>query len=161
MTELRYRHPYIGRPRYDEGEPLHQRWFDAPPGAIMWTMADQAAAIDRGYFVARHVTGLPSNHASDNHAVILPMAPRDGYPTDADITASAEALAFRRDPHAMKLIAFVEQQDRHGYNSAWDRTVQYLTKTLTWYKGWKAGERGALRVLSEKGRKAARIRWGT
>ena len=120
---------------------------------------DQVAALDRGYFVARLVQNqsnhLTGNLGLDNHAIIVPMR----YATDAEAMDAIEAAAFHRDPHAMKLIAFIEQQDRYGYSAAWERSIQRLTKTLTWYKGWKSAERAYSRALTEQGRVHAAKRW--
>ena len=152
-VQRRYFHPYRGRSRTDGTH----RTFDLPPGGIKWMMADQAVAVDRGYFLERgeheRVKVLPLQHGK--------------WADDAGVMASIEQGAFSRDPRAMKALAFIEQQDAYGYVGAWDSTVgsvcktgiQYWTSTLRWYKEFKAAERQTKRAKSERMASVARQRW--
>src|SRR5271166_6432652 len=96
MTETRYRHPYIGRRRTrisptGNSEPLDQRNFAAPLGAIKWTMADQARAVERGYFLKRDCEQDGCrNRSGDNHARVLPLD-ASPYASDTDVMSALEA----------------------------------------------------------------------
>ena len=149
----------------DHNDPAPQLRFAPRGNGIKWSRADQAAAVDRGYFVARHglneLENLPvCNYGSENRAVIIPLG-NSPYLSDADVMDAVERAAFHRDRHAMKLILFVEQQDRHGYSRSWNPAIESLTKTLTWYKQIKARERAIARTLTEQGRVHAAKRWRT
>ena len=152
-VQRRYFHPYCGRSRTDGT----RRTFDLPSRGIKWTMADQAAAVDRGYFLERgeyeRVRVLPLQHGK--------------WTDDAGVMASIEQSAFSRDPHAMRALAFIEQQDAYGYIGAWDNTIgaagrtgiQYWTSTLRWYKEFKAVQRRATRAAAERMSTLAKRRW--
>ena len=111
-----------GRPRFKLGGIIKLPY-------IKWLVIDQVEAVKRGYFIAR---------ASDNHARVLPL-PHGSFAGDADVMNAAERLALHHDAHALKLVAFVAQQDRFGWSGVWEtRAVETCSRTLTWFKAWHA-----------------------
>src|SRR5208282_309018 len=138
LTEQRARWPYLGKPRNTAtldkdgwtlrpdgskaravafDQPRDQRAFAAPDWATLWTVDDQVAAVDRGFFVERFIPpDVSGNLGADNHARIIPLHTHE---SDAAIITCAERVAEAGDPFALKLLAFVKQQDEYGYSGTW------------------------------------------
>src|ERR1700743_710120 len=85
-------------------EARNSRAFSTPKYAIVWREADQAACVERGYFLER------SKPHNDVRAVSL-----TGRHTEAQICNDLERSAFNGDDHALKALKFIEQQDKFGW----------------------------------------------
>ena len=146
--EIRRRFKYVGAPRLARdtvtGMLSHraQRAFACPDRfrltAHIWFVFDQAEALKRGYFLER-VT--PRNDVR--------IVPTDACQhTDLDICNALEQAAFHGDEHAMKALAFIEQQDRFGWSGMWAiRDIEHKSSALRWWKDWEAARRlGITRV---------------
>jgi hypothetical protein len=162
--ETRFVLDYEGarRTTVEKGKLVHrdQRAFAAPPGAIRWMKIDQARCIDHGYFLERV---LPSNRIR-----VLPLQ-NGRWTSDAEVMATLEHEAFNRDSHAMRAIAFIEQQDRFGYSGVWEGAtgarqrnggVEFWTATLIWYRHMKRDERAADLKKRQQCARASAQRWG-
>ena len=120
---------------------------------VTWSLDAQAQAVDRGMFLERDY--------SDNHVRVIPLkryASDQSNPvsvTDADVMAELERDRFRGDAFATHALAFIEQQDRHGWSGAWNASVERWSPQLRWYKAYKAKDR----ELSQHMRAIARKRW--
>ena len=98
-------------------------------GAIRWTVADQAWAVDQGFFVARSDTL--------NRVTFEPINPYDHDKRFIDqnlMLGFIERHVCFGDKNYVRLWTFLKQQDQWGYNGAWDTAVERFSKHMIWYK---------------------------
>ena len=101
-----YERPMFKRERKKLGEAHTPHW--------VWGVQHQQRALWNGFFfdVCR----------PDNFVRVIPM----GKSTVADVLSDLTKRAFELDEFAIYALDFMEQQDRFGYNSAWEpRALRY------------------------------------
>lgn len=153
-AESRPRIKYAGKPRArinrktGDLEACGQRQFSRPSNAIVWTMGDQHAAIDAGFFLQRS--------APRNAVWVRPVSVER---TDSAICNELERLAFSGDRHALKALIFIEQQDRYGWSGAWDKPVIEIMGQLRWYKDREQSTRKSYVATREHFKALASKRW--
>ena len=115
------------KPRLDPY--IHPRAYSSYGKGIQWSVADQAQAIDEGWFFERD--------KFTNKVRVLALL-NGQYNGEADVLVHIQQQDFRNSHWHTRALAFIEQQARHQYSDGWDRTVQRYTRTLFWYKKWRA-----------------------
>lgn len=131
-----------------ELEHIHQRELARPYLSFEWTQSDQAEAIKRDFFLQRH--------APRNHVWVRSVSGRD---TDSAVCNELERYAFLGDPHALKALLFIEQQDRYGWSGAWDRPAIETMGQLRWFKDICAANRKDAQAARPHFKALAEKRW--
>jgi len=102
--------------------------------------------VGEGWFLERDM--------QTNHVILraLPLAsggraaranghqPREAW-SASEAWAHLERMTFRNSVFHALAIAFIEQQARHQFSDAWDRTVQRYSPRLRWYKTFRTEQR--------------------
>lgn len=99
---------------------------------IIWTRANQAWAVEQGFFVQRELIR--------ERAVIIGINRFDqstfSYWEPHKTMREIERRVFLRVPGYETLYRFIEQQDRYGYTGAWGKGIDCYTRELRWYKDY-------------------------
>ena len=145
---------YEGADRVVMGHAFDPRCFSIKTqsiNGIIWTIHDQAWAVEQGFFVQRElVRERPVIIAASRHKQDI-----FSYWEPARTMMEIERRVFRREHNYEKLYAFIEQQDKYGYTGAWDARCAVYSPRLVWYKLYVA-EFGA--YASQLARKSATIK---
>jgi hypothetical protein len=115
------------KPRLDPYR--HPRAYSSYGRGIQWSVADQARAVDEGWFFERD--------EFTNKVRVLALL-NGQYNGEADVLVHIQQQDFRNSQWHTRALAFIQQQFRHQYSDGWDRTVQRYTRTLFWYKKLRA-----------------------
>ena len=138
-AHLRYTHNFT---RHKGSQHASDAIRDAAAGAIVWTVEDQAKAVnDHGVFLAR----------LEGFGCVCVESMTHGREADLFDALWAKLVAAPNDAFLRRLFLFIKQQDQFGWSDTWETpAIEQRSSKMRWLQDLTEAKRGRTRVTDRQ-----------